>query len=246
MKKRSIIIIACALLVVIGAVFMMNKAGGYNSAYEKTNKLKNFQMTLDTIVTISDSENLLQRTTEQTLDVEGRGSDKLIYEINTVASMTNSETGSYATEESSMIYYDSFAYQNLAGLKYCVNVTEKTGEENLENFINTIAFPFEKMKNVEEEKENGGILYTYTVDFEDVSDNVKGSLQEAINDAGGTFKADSMVATAFVKDGYVKERSLCVTYINESSVTVSVEIYAELTQTSAKVAKPDKSEYLTM
>lgn len=253
MNKRAKVIItlvvaALVIALIVAAIIMLTKkdeedTGMYNEAYKNLKKLDSCEMSLTTIVTISDDTATLQEVTDQFIKAENIGKKDVRYEIKTAASSSSTLTGKTVRQESSMTYYNGKAYQSFPNYKYYHSVEEATAEKNLDSVMNIISVPYEKMVNLEKTEKDGMVTYNYQVEWADVSEEVKATITDAIEKTGLSFHPEGIDATAVVKDGHVIKRELNVIYASENGTEITVEIYTELENTKATVKIPDIKEY---
>ncbi len=245
-KTKLVIISLVAVLSVIGIVFLINEKTPFEKAQTNTDSLESMEMSIVTLVTTRDETAELEEKTDQTLKVEGRGTKDVKYEISTVASRMDTLSNHTVSQESSMIYHKATAYQKFPNYSYAQAVDEKTGEENLENVINIISVPYDKMVDATRRKEGDETVYTYKIEWADVSEAVKETLTNAIENTGLSFSMDNIEATATVKDDFVIKKSLRVVYISSDGTEITLEIKTELKNKEAKVRVPEEGEYPAM
>ncbi len=214
----------------------------YVAAYTKTNALKQYQMQASMIISLDDGTGVKQTAIDQTILADNQASG-LIYKVESVATTTLVADGKVNSEESSYTYYDEKYYYNLPGVRYTSDVTEAQAQQNLNNFINMIAFPYDKMQVFEKEEADGVTVYNYTVDYSHVSDYVKAVCESGVNAIGeGNFKRTAE-ASATVKDGYVTQRTMYIACENEKGNRVVIEFVTELCDTKAQIQIPDATKY---
>lgn len=235
----AVIVIVCLTMPKKQASVQSGEA--YVEAYNKTNALKQYEIQTSMIVSVDDGE-VKQTAIDQVIRAN-HGDSGLIYKVDSVATSTNVTDGKVYSEESSYTYYNKKYYYSLPGVSYTSDITEDKAKHNLDNFINMISFPYDKMNVYEKEETDGTTVYHYTVDYEDVSDYVKAVCESGVNVIGeGNFKRTAE-ASATVKDGYVTQRTMYIECVNENEDTVVIEFVTELCDTKAEIAIPDANKY---
>ncbi|MCD8049658.1 MAG: hypothetical protein LUG52_08695 [Clostridia bacterium] len=240
MKKIILtgMVLAMAILTGCGSV-------SYEKAYEKTEKLKNYELYIETVVTISDAEGTKTTTIGNSAAVENAGEDDMIYEVKT-QSVTVGDNMSTSNSESAYIYYDGKYYFTLPGVKYYSSVEPESAAQSIEGMTSLITFEPSEMKNVtSEENEDGSVTYFFSVDGDSLSDYVMSLLQNTANTIGDvSFSPKSISASAEVADGYVTQRGFEAIYEAESGESFEIDIDVELKARSASVEKPKDSDYI--
>ncbi len=232
MKK----LLSLGLCAVFLAGCAASSADAYEKAYNKTNGLSDYTMSIVTNVTVTDGEKEETQSTVQLLE-KGKADDgEEIYKVN-----TDEYSPDGTSSESGYTYYNGNYYISMPGIKYYLPTDGETAKKTVDDLTNIIAFPYDKMYNV---SEKGG-EYSYQVEGADVSQYVWSLLQTAADSFGEeTFKAENISGKAVLEDGYVKVRSFEAVYTSsDGSKSFRVDIDTTLTDTSATPEKPKAEEY---
>lgn len=243
---RTVIFVAAAVMAVVLVFFAVNSIVGadYEKASKKTSALKSYETAITTIVTVSDGEHVKTSFIDQMVSVYNKGKKDMRYKVETKATSTDVSSGKVAEENNSYVYYDGSYYYDYPGVKYKSAATPETAKSNIENLVNVITFPLDKMYDITEEKENGETVYSYVVDYADVSAYVAATLQSATSLLEGvSLSIADVSAEATVKKGYVTERGLYVVYEGAEGEYISLEMNTKLNNTDAEVPVPDKTKY---
>ncbi len=249
-KKKSLMfraIVGVVTVAIVAACAMTvyektnDDKSDYNSAYEKTNALKKYEMKFSVIVNV-DGETNRQTAIDQILKAD-MTKKKLIYSVDTDATLTMNESGKIDGDKSGYTYYDGKYYYTLPNIRYTSDISEEAALQNLMNFTNMIAFPYEKMIVNETEENKDETIYHYSVDYEDISDYVKVVCQSAVDAAGEGNYTRQAEMSATVKDGYVVKRVMYIECESEEGGYATIEFVSELTDKDADVEIPDISLY---
>lgn len=249
-RKNNPIFLAVAgvlavAIVGVGAVTVHKKVNenksDYIGAYERTNALKKYEMKFSVIVNV-DGEMSKQTAIDQVLKAD-MTKDKLIYSVETDATLTQTADGKVDGDKSRYTYYDGKYYYDLQNIRYTSDVGEEAARQNLVNFTNMIAFPYEKMIVTEKEENENETVYYYNVDYENISDYVKAVCQSAVDAAGeGNYRRQAEMS-ATVKDGYVVKRCMYIECESAEGGYLTVEFVSELIQKDSDIEIPDISLY---
>lgn len=243
LKLAAVVAVVIAILIIIGVV-VKNMPENYSAAYEKTNALESYNVSISTIVSIKDGEGEKQSCIDQTLRVENKGKKNMRYEVTTDATSTDMVTGQITSQTNTYLYNNEKYYYTYPGVRYKSPTGLDAATDNIKNLTNVIAFSPEQMKNVKTSNTKDGTVYEYGVDFAATSAYIKSTIENAIYlFEDGNFKLDTVGAAAVVSDGYVTEREFYVTYVAEGGKSVTVEVYTSLVNTHETVAPPDEREF---
>ncbi|MGM9551091.1 MAG: hypothetical protein ACI3XA_02435 [Clostridia bacterium] len=248
MKKR-IISVALILIIAVMAIEVVSnfRTLDYEKAYEKTEKMDSFEAVMSTIVTITEGSDTKQSVIDQTIKVKNRNKKNMIYSVYAKSTSTDSTTSEVVEDVSEYIYYKDNYYIAMPGVKYKSYCGYDAAKSNINNLVNAVTFPYEKMYNVRKYKEKGKMHYEYDVEYSDVSNHVLSALQSAVSGFEGVnFKVSEVIAEAAVDKKYVTERSLWVVYESDEGIEISLEITVQIKNTKVKLDAPDESKYAAL
>lgn len=234
MKKFKLI---SALLAVLMLFSACNKA---------EDEMTDYVMNISTFITIDGGDDTKQSAIEQTVRVNNKGSEDMLYEVKTTATSTDVLTGKVVSEENSYIYYDNNYYYTYPGVRYKSPADYKLALENIENLTRVITFSENDMVNAEWTEVNGEEKVSYQVEYEDVSPFVKGVLENAAATFEGvSFSMTELSASATFKGDVATSRDMFICYEGNSGETISVEIYTSYGEAEV-LEVPDESKYVNI
>lgn len=233
MKRKS-------FFVVIGVIILM--MSGCRNTYDMTD----YSMTISTFVTLESGEDIKQSTIEQSVRVNSRGEDDMLYDVKTVATSTDAATGDVVSEENSYMFYDDCYYYTYPGVRYKSPTKYDMALENIENLTDVITFDERDMLNVEWVESDEGKRVEYQVDYKDTSPFVRGVLENAAATFDGLeFSPKDMSAAVIYDDGKAIARELFVCYEAMTGEKIAVEIYVDYKEAEV-LEKPDEGKYVNI
>lgn len=243
--KNKILIAAGAIVIIALAVLALGmiKGSDYSSAYERTKNLKNYTMNISTVVNLENNGNIKQTVIDQTVRVKNKGSDKMIYQVETLSTSTDAATGKVVSEENSYIYKNEKYYYSYPGVKYFGTAEKDKALSNVENISDVISFPYDKMYNVTEDDGE----YSFQVENADISQHVNAMIDFAVGQFENVnFTFDGINVTATVKDKYITDRSFLLNYTSGEGQKITIEVYTTLLDKNPAIEDVDESKYVNM
>ncbi|MBQ6794701.1 MAG: hypothetical protein IJO83_00990 [Clostridia bacterium] len=234
MKKSKLMI---ALLAVLMLFTACNKA---------EDEMTDYVMNISTFITIDGGGDTKQSAIEQTLKVNNKGSEDMLYLVETTATSTDMLSGKVVSEENSYIYYDNTYYYTYPGVRYKSPADYKLALDNIENLTRVITFSEKEMVNAEWTESGEEKRVDYQVEYEDASPFVKGILENAAATFDGVkFSMTELSASATFKEDEATSREMFICYDGDNGETISVEIYTSYGEAEVLEA-PDESKYVNI
>ncbi len=228
------------MFVILVAVLILSSCKGADS------DLTDYSMTISTFVTLEGKEDVKQSAIEQTVRVNSRGEEDMLYDVKTVATSTDMTTGDIVSEENSYMFYNDCYYYTYPGVRYKSPTKYDMALENIENLTDVITFEERDMLNAEWTESDEGERVEYQVDYKDTSPFVRGVLENAAATFDGLeFSPKDMSAAAIYEEDKVVARELFVCYEAMTGERIAVEIYVDY-KNAEILEKPDEDKYVNI
>ncbi len=227
------------MFVVLAVVLML-------SACQSSESMKAYTMTISTFITIEGNAGMKQSAIEQTVRVNGRGEDNMIYDVKTASTSTDVQTGEIVSEENSYMFYNNSYYYTYPGVRYKSATEYDMALANIENLTNVITFSEREMLNAEWTENDDSKTVEYQVNYADTSPYVKGVLENAAATFDGLeFSPAGMSASTTYLNNTAVSRELFIGYEAMTGESISVEIYVDYKDAEV-LEKPDESKYVNI